>query len=167
MRNHLDELLWIEDLLPAGVESLPKYGGMAYFLDLKLIMILVENPDSTCEHKGVAYPFQIWNGCILPVEYKKQNAFFLKFTFLENHPANKDWLYIPADSENFEDEVKQFVREITKRNPLLGTPIKFTGMPKEEPSEEMAKKKARKKRKKVDKKRENAFIMGIANKAKR
>ncbi|UXR66085.1 hypothetical protein EZJ49_07460 [Bdellovibrio bacteriovorus] len=167
MKNGLNEFLWIEELLPAGTESAPKHGGMAYYLDMKLIMILVENPESTYEHKGVTYPFQIWNGCILPVEYRKQNAFFLKFSFLENHPANKDWLYIPAESENFEDEVRQFVREITKRNPLLGTPVKFAGMPKpaKTPEDEI-RKKASKVRKDA-KKRENVFLMGMLNKTKK
>lgn len=167
MKQILSDLLWIEELLPAEVESTPKHGGMAYYLDMKLIMILVEDADSTYEHKGVTYPFQIWNGCILPVEYKKQSAFFLKFSFLENHPANKDWLYIPADSENFEDEVRQFVREITKRNPLLGTPVKFTGMPKTKvPAAEAARKKEAK-AVKADKKRDNTFMLNLLNKNKK
>lgn len=166
MKQLLRELLWIEELLPDEVESAPKHGGRAYYLDMKLILILVDQPTSTYEHKGVSYPFQIWNGCILPVEYKKQSAFFLKYSFLENHPANKDWLYIPADSENFEDEVKQYVREITKRNPLLGTPVKMTGMPKEKSPEADSKKKAAKPVK-ADKKRENTFLMNILNKAKK
>lgn len=160
----LNNLLWIEELLPLETESGPKHGGMAYYLDMKMIMILVEKPGSY-EHKGVSYPFEIWNGCILPVEYKKQSAFFLKFSFLENHPANKDWLYIPADSENFEDEVKQFVREITKHNPLLGTPVKMAPVTKEK-SEKTPKKKAPA-AVKADKKRENNFLMGILNKDKK
>lgn len=161
----LNELLWIEELLPADVQSVPKHGGMAYYLDMKLVMILVEDPESTYEHKGVSYTFQIWNGCILPVEYKKQSAFFLKFSFLENHPANKDWLYIPVQSENFEDEVRQFVREITKRNPLLGTPVKFTGLPKTPAAKETGKRKT--KTTKADKKRENNFLLGMVNRGKK
>ena len=163
MKQILRDLAWIEELLPPETESAPKHGGMAYYLDMKLIMILVEQPNSTYEHKGATYPFQIWNGCILPVEYKKQSAFFLKFSFLENHPFNKDWLYIPADSENFEDEVKQFVREITKRNPLLGTAVKFTGMPKVKSLDAVPKKKESK-TVKADKKKENTFLMNILNK---
>lgn len=166
MKQILDNLLWIEELLPAEVESAPKHDGMAYYLDMKLIMVLVENSASSYEYKGVSYPFQIWNGCILPVEYKKQSAFFLKFLFLENHPANKDWLYIPADSENFEDEVRQFVREITKHNPLLGTPVKFKAMAPEKPSGPVVKKKASPKKAKASKKLENDFFLKIANKGK-
>lgn len=170
MKELLNNLLWIEELLPPEVHSTPKHGGVAYYLDTKLVMILVEQPDSTYEHKGVTYPFPLWYGCILPIEYKKQNAFFLKFSFLENHPANKDWLYISADSENFEDEVRQFVREIWKKNPLLGTPVKLTeSFVKEKPPKVEIKKKAVKSPKKIkaDKKRENNFLLGIANKGKK
>lgn len=165
MKQTLNSLLWIEELLPPEVEAVPKHGGMAYFLDLKLIMILVER-EGISEHKGRTYPFEIWNGCILPIEYKKQGAFFLKFSFLENHPANKDWLYIPAESDNFEDEVRQFTREIVKRNPLLGTPVKFTGMPKEDAAEKSSKKK-KPKVVKADKKKENVFLMNMLNKNKK
>ena len=163
MNTVLDNLLWIEELLPEDTLSMPKHGGMAYFLDMHLVLILVEKQDGVREHKGVTYPFELWNGCILPIEYKKQSAFFLKFSFLENHPANKDWLYIPYDSENFEDEVKQFVREINRRNPLLGTPVKFkVSTPVKDP--EQAPKKKTRKKKVTDKKKENSFLMSVLNK---
>jgi hypothetical protein len=164
MKEILHNLQWIEERLPPETERIPKHGGMAYYLDMKLVMVLVEDPSSTYEHKGVTYPFQIWNGCILPVEYKKQNAFFLKYSFLENHPANKDWLYIPADSEDFEDEVKQFIREIVKRNPLLGTPVKAAPEKKEKSSPAKSKKPTA--TTKADKKRENAFLLKFMNKNK-
>ncbi|WP_413288419.1 hypothetical protein [Bdellovibrio sp. HCB337] len=163
MNEILDNLYWIEELLPPGVTAVPKHGGMAYYLDDKLVLILVEQRDSTYEHKEVTYPFQIWNGVILPIEYKKQSAFFLKFLFLENHPANKDWLYIPADSESFEEDVKPVLREIMKRNPLLGLPVKIK-VPSKEKAPAPKKKKAEPKTVKADKKRENAFIMGMVKK---
>jgi hypothetical protein len=167
MKQILDNLLWIEDLLPREVVSAPKHGGMAYYMDQKLVLILVEQTTSTYEHKGVTYPFQLWNGAILPVEYKKQSAFFLKFSFLENHPANPDWLYMPADTEDFEDEVKQYVREIVRGNPLLGTKVKFKISPAEQDPDTNVKKKAPAKKSQPSKKSENAFLLGIANKLKK
>jgi hypothetical protein len=163
MNHPLHDLLWIEDLLPPGYECVPKHGGLAYYLDMKLVLVLVEQRGGGYEHKGVTHPFEIWNGCILPIEQKKQSAFFLKYLFLENHPANKDWLYIPADSENFEDEVKQLVREIAKRNPLLGIPVKFKGPAKTQDPETAGKKKAAKKVN-ADKKHENKFLLSMLSK---
>ncbi|HEX7675021.1 MAG TPA: hypothetical protein VF412_12660 [Bdellovibrio sp.] len=171
MEEILNNLLWIEDLLPHDIQSLPKHGGVAYYLDMNLVLILVEQSDSTYEYKGVTYPFQLWNGAIIPIKYARQSAFFLKYLFLENHPANKDWLYIPAESENFEEEIRQLLREINKRNPLLGVPMKVpTALPREKaPSKEGPRKKVAKAAKKVkgDKKRENNFLLGIANRQRK
>jgi hypothetical protein len=168
MHYPLNNLMWIEDLLPPGYDCAPKHGGMAYYFEGKLVLILVELHDGGNEHKGVVYPFEIWNGCILPIEYKKQNAFFLKFSFLENHPANKDWLYIPADTEDFEDQVKQYLKEIMKGNPLLGTPVKFKS-PKPAKDANALDETAKPKRKaaakvKTDKKDENKFLLGMLSK---
>lgn len=164
MDSLLDNLLWIEELLPHDIQMIPKHGGQAYFLDSHLVLILVERTEKTYEHKGVTYPFDLWNGCIFPIEQKKQNAFFLKYLFLENHPVNKNWLYIPADSENFEDEVKQLLKEISRRNPLLGIPVKFEGPAKTKSASATSVKKKPSKKPKADKKRENAFFLSIAEK---
>jgi hypothetical protein len=161
----LNNLAWIEELLPPGYHSMPKHGGMAYYYEGKLVLILVERRD-TYEHKDVTYPFELWNGCIFPIKKIAQNAFFLKYLFLENHPANKDWLYIPADREDFEDEVKQMMREIAKSNPLLGIQVKFEKPPKSEDEKKPVKKKTPAKAK-ASKKSENAFFLSIAKQNKK
>lgn len=161
-QSPIHNLLWIEELLPVGYDCVPKNGGMAYYVDMKLVLILVERR-GLYEHKGVSYPFELWNGCIFPVEKKAQNAFFLKYLFLENHPANKDWLYIPAESENFEDEVKQMMREISRGNMLLGIPVKSSELSK--PAKVgRAPKKPSPQKSKISKKGENAFLLSIAKK---
>lgn len=160
MEPLIDSLSWIEELLPHDILMIPKFGGQAYFLDEHMVLILVERSDRVYEHKGVTYPFHLWRGAIFPVQQKKQNAFFLKYVFLENHPVNKDWLYIPMDSENFEEEVRQMLREISKRNTLLGIPLKGKGFdqPVKKAADKHKKKKAKKKIK-ADKKRENNFLL--------
>ena len=119
MQNLLNHLQWIEELLPPNVISKNMHGGIGYFLNEKLVLILIES-SLTYEYKGIMYPFKIWNGCFFPIVRLKQNAVFAKFSFLENHPASKNWLYLPADSENFGDEIKSILREIKKGNPLFG-----------------------------------------------
>ncbi|QDK38619.1 hypothetical protein [Bdellovibrio sp. NC01] len=167
MFETLDNLYWIEELLPPDVISIPKHGGMAYFLDTKMILILVEQADSSYEHKGVTYPFPLWNGLILPIEYKKQNALFLKYSFLENHPVSKDWLYIPASSENFEEEVRLVMREISKNNPLIGLYLKSASTPRVKAVDGAEKKKKPAPKKvKASKKQENDFFLKLANRKK-
>lgn len=118
----LNNLLWIEELLPPEVEQQTMHGGVGYYLDEKLVLILVES-SFTYEHKGITYPYKIWNGCLFPIVRIKQNAVFAKFPFLENHPASPNWLYLPADSENFDEDVRLIIRDIKKRNPLFGIMI--------------------------------------------
>lgn len=166
MDSTLRNLYWIEELLPHDIQMMPKHGGQAYYLDSHLVLILVERSESTYEHKGVTYPFDLWKGCIFPIEQKKQNAFFIKYVFLENHPCNKNWLYIPAESENFEDEVKQMLREISRRNPLLGIPMKFERPGKSESAAEKVPKKKASKKIRADKKKENAFLLAMVEKKK-
>ncbi len=166
MNQILDNLLWIEELLPPDLQPDPKHGGMAYYQDMKQILILVEQPESTYEHKGVSYPFPLWNGVIFPIEYKKQSAFFLKYSFLENHPVNKDWLYIPASSENFEEEVRLLMREVAKKNPLLGLTVKLPSVKKPKPAGGAAKKPASPV-KKADKKGENNLLLNMLSRNKK
>lgn len=123
MKSPLNKLFWIEELLPSEVEPKKMFGGVGYYIDERLMLILIE-ASKTREHKGRAYPFEIWNGCLFPIEKMKQNTVFAKFTFLENHPAKKNCLYLPAETEEFEEKIRLVMREINKRNPLFGAPFK-------------------------------------------
>ncbi len=93
---------------------------MGYYLDERLVLILIES-SRTRQHRGIEWPFQIWNGCLFPIERIKQNKVFSNFPFLENHPVSDQWLYLPQETEEFEDRVKILIRELKKRNPLFGT----------------------------------------------
>lgn len=165
MDSLLRNLQWIEELLPHDIQMIPKYGGQAYFLDEHMVLILVERSEGVYEHKGFTYPFDLWKGCIFPVEQRKQNAFVSKYLFLENHPVNKDWLYIPAESEHFEEEVRLVLREITRRNPLMGIPLKSSiKLSQNKATSSQAAKKKSPKKIKADKKRENNFILTMVKK---
>jgi hypothetical protein len=186
----LKNLQWIEELLPMDVVSKSMHDGTGYYIDDRLVLILIES-NKTRIHKGIEYPFEIWNGCFFPIEKIKQNAVFSRFLFLENHPGLKDSLYLPAENEDFAENVKLILREIKKENPLFGIYIKvkkvkfladdlnendtskprlFADVPKvvqkkeikiEKPSQ--AKAKALKKSK-PDKKKENSFLLGMLKK---
>lgn len=168
MDSPIDSLLWIEELLPHDMQMIPKYGGQAYYLDEHLMLILVERPGRHYEYEGTTYPFDLWKGVLFVVEKKKQNAFFLKYLFLENHPANKNWLYIPADSENFEEEVKQMLQEVHRRNVLLGIPIKLGSLGKKKKTlPKTTEKSPPKTKSKSNKTKENAFLLAMAKRQRR
>lgn len=119
MNQELNRLLWITEFLPDDVVTKRMHGGIGYYWNETLYLILVE-ASKTREYRGIGYPFEIWNGCLFPIVRLKQNTVFAKFPFLENHPASEKWLYLPAESQDFEDEVRAILREIKKGNPLFG-----------------------------------------------
>ena len=125
----LQTLFWIEDMLPVEAIAKPWQGGMAYYLEDKFILFVTEDSKTTL-HKGINYPFQLFFGVFFPIVKLKHNAVIAKFQFLENHPVKKEWLYIPAENENFEDEVRLVLREVLKKNPLFGIPVKETAAEK-------------------------------------
>lgn len=173
----IKNLYWIQDHLPEDVIAEPMHDGIGYYWREKLVLVLIES-SLTPIHRGVRYPFQIWNGCFFPVEKIKQNAVIKKFLFLENHPALPHFLYLPAEDENFEDLAQQVIREVFRGNPLFGESIKIKRPVKKKSSEtpsprgptqptlflndikEDSKKPAAKKsNKKPTKKAENNFIL--------
>ena len=125
----MNTLYWIEELLPNEVISKKMPNGVGHYLEDKFILFLSEDSKTTL-HKGINYPFQLFFGVFFPIVKIKQNAVIAKFSFLENHPVKKEWLYIPAENENFEEEVKLVLREVLKKNPLFGIPIVETAAEK-------------------------------------
>ena len=69
------------------------------------------------------------------------------------------------ESENFEGEVKQMLRELAKRNPLLGLPVKEEAFTKT-PTAKAPSKKKKPKKVKADKKKENSFLLSMIGKRK-
>lgn len=120
----LKKLAWIQEHLSEDVIEESMHDGKGYFWHEKLVLILIES-SLTSLHRGVHYPFQIWNGCFFPVEKIKQNAVIKKFLFLENHPVLQNCLYLPAEDENFEEHARLVIREIFGGNPLFGEFIKI------------------------------------------
>lgn len=103
--------------------------GVGYYLNEKFVLFLTEDSKTTI-HRGKSYQFQLYFGAFFPIVKLKHNAVIAKFPFLENHPAKKEWLYLPAENENFEEEVKLVLREVLKGNPLFGIPVQETAAEK-------------------------------------
>ena len=119
MTKELKNLSWIEELLPNEFIAQRMHDGVGYYLNEKLILILIES-SFTSLYRGVTYPFQIWNGCFFPIVKLKQNTVIKNFLFLENHPALSNCLYLPLEDENFEERALAVIKEIIRGNPLFG-----------------------------------------------
>lgn len=110
MAKELNNLNWIEYLLPKEFIRKPMFGGFAYYCGHKMVLALFENNE----------PRSNWNGCLFPSEREFHPTILKKFGYLSNHPVLPKWLYLPLDSENFENHVEEVLKEIRRRSPLFG-----------------------------------------------
>lgn len=120
MAKELENLYWIEDLLPKDHVRKRMFGGFAYYVDEKLILLMFESFGNKT-YRSEKYDFEIWNGCMFPVEKENQGVVLKKHPYLVVHPILGKWLYLPSESEDFESHVESILPELRRRNPLFGT----------------------------------------------
>lgn len=120
MAKDLTNLKWIEELLPEGYTRKHMFGGFAYYLNGKIILTMFESTGDRT-YKDKTYNFDIWNGCMFPSERENHPAILKKFPYLLNHPVLPKWLYLPADSEDFDQLIEGPLRELRRHSPLFGS----------------------------------------------
>ena len=119
MAKTLPQLEWIEELLPAGYRRKPMFGGLGYYLNEKMILVMFEDAD-TRSYKNKKSDYAIWNGCLFPAEKEFHSQIISRYKFLSNHPVLPKWLYLPLETEDFESHVQLILKELRKQNPLFG-----------------------------------------------
>jgi hypothetical protein len=108
-KKTLDELQWIEDMLPESFDRRPMFGGFAYYDGPFLKLVMFEGGSEK------------WDGCMFPAEKEHHDTLLKQFPFLVNHSILPKWLYLSLNNENFEDCAKQVVRELSRPQTLWGT----------------------------------------------
>jgi hypothetical protein len=80
----------------------------------------ISNRPGDRSFRGKNYRIEIWNGCLIPTnrEYQAELLRAIKGTVV--HPVIKKWLYLPQNSEHFEDSMVQLVSMIKNKNSLIG-----------------------------------------------
>lgn len=110
---------WIEELLPEGFFRRHMFGGCAYYLDGKLILVIFESPgDRTYKNKTANY--DLWDGCMFPVEREKQEEAKRLFPPLFSHLVLPKWLYLPQQTEGFEEVVTKILKVVLQRPEIFG-----------------------------------------------
>jgi len=120
MAIELTNLQWVEDSLPRLHQRKRMFGGFAYYIEDKLVLLIFEAYGNK-EYRGQKFDFEIWNGCMFPVEKEIQPEVLKQFPFLTSHPILPKWLYLPAESEDFENDADLILKEIRRRNAWFGT----------------------------------------------
>ncbi len=121
MAKEPQELKWIEELLPDGdYRRKSMFGGFAYYIGEKLVLATFESTGQRT-YKRKRYPFEIWYGCMFPVDREFQEKALARFPFLTPHPILPKWLYLPLETENFEELATEVMAQAVKPTGYWGS----------------------------------------------
>jgi hypothetical protein len=135
MAKKLDSLDWIPELLPKNYIRKPMFGGFAFYVDSKIVLVLFEN-EGDRTHRGKEYSYDLWNGCLFPTERQFHSEILKKFPQLISHPVLPKWLYLPSQTEDFESIVEDVLKFIRARSSLFGV-VPALKKVKKEPSKKV------------------------------
>lgn len=139
MKASPHHLLWIEELLPEDFVRKPMFGGFAYYWNQKIMLVVFEKPGDK-EHRGQIYPFDLWDGCLFPLERDHHPEATRLFSDLIPHPVLPKWFYLPTATEGFDEVVGEILREMKR-------PISIWGVTPQKKKKKSSKGKARARRK--------------------
>lgn len=121
MAKEPQQLKWVESLLPEDeYRRKEMFGGFAYYVHEKIILLMFENP-GVRSYRSQQYDFEIWNGCMFPVEKEFQEKALENFPFLISHPILPKWLYLPLETEGFDDMVADILAQAIKPTSFWGS----------------------------------------------
>jgi len=112
-RKKTFENAWILELLDrrAGLYTRRMFGGLAAYLDDRLMLVLVE-PTRTGRWK--------WHGVLVCTDRERQPAIIREFPQLAPHDVLKKWLYLDSHHEEFEPVMEQIARAMARDDPRFG-----------------------------------------------
>ncbi|MDG0817661.1 TfoX/Sxy family DNA transformation protein [Bdellovibrio svalbardensis] len=121
MAKEPQELKWIESLLPdEGVRRKAMFGGFAYYLADKLVLVTFETPGYR-SYRNQTYDYELWYGCMFPLEREHHEKALKQFPELTPHPILPKWLYLPLDTEGFDDLASEIMAQVIRPHSYWGS----------------------------------------------
>lgn len=122
MAKEPQELKWVEGLLPEdGYRRKAMFGGFSYYIDERMVLLTFESPGGSRKYKGQSYNFDLWNGCMFPVDHDFSATALKTCPFLVPHPILPKWLYLPVETENFDELVEEVLKHVLRPHSLWGS----------------------------------------------
>ncbi len=100
----LDELIELPSFVAKRM-----FGGVAVYLYGRISILIMENRKD-----------KDWSGVLIPSRRERHVEIQQALPSAIPHPTLGSWLYLPVDSDGFEDEAQRFVRFLRVDNPLYG-----------------------------------------------
>lgn len=95
------------------------FGGLSIYVFGKMVAFLCEHPGDK-KWRGKKYDNDLWNGCLIPSSYGAHISLSKKIKGISVHPVIRKWLYLPVESNYFEQSMLQLVEMIQKKDSLVG-----------------------------------------------
>lgn len=95
------------------------FGCLAAYVQGRMVMVLAEDPGEK-SYRGKSYPFDLWDGILIPTEREFHASLRKEFPGLLPHPVLGKWLYLPARHEDFESAARDIARLIARGDKRLG-----------------------------------------------
>lgn len=133
------------------------FGGLAVYLFGRMVMVIMENPGDRT-YRDQEFPFDVWNGVLLPVERSSHESLQQEFQELISHPVLGKWLYLPMSSRSFEEHIERIARLIKQDDMRFGVYPKPRGERKSKSKKKSKKKVSKKNSKKVLKKAKKRVV---------
>lgn len=95
------------------------FGGLAVYYNNLMVLMIAESPGDY-EYKDTQYEFEIWNGLLVPTDRHYHSHLKSLMPELVNHPVLGKWLYLPANTENFEVCAETLIEWIQRKDPKIG-----------------------------------------------
>jgi hypothetical protein len=103
-------LRWVVEPLQDEPSYLEKamFGCRGCYLQGRLVLVLASRGKEP------------WKGLLVPTEKKHHGALQVELPDLGVHPMLEKWLYLPEETEDFEDTASRLVDLITEEDPRVG-----------------------------------------------
>lgn len=95
------------------------FGGLAIYFNGLLVSVLMESPGEK-SYRGKNFNFDIWDGIMIPTSREFHILLQKDLPDLVQHPVLGKWLYLPQQTEHFEESLSQVITLIKRRNYRIG-----------------------------------------------
>lgn len=94
------------------------FGGQALRIFDKMVLVLMDGEETS--YRGKEYGVKIWYGLLVPTCKEHHLILMKKFPFLKPHRVLGKWLFLSAESDDFEEHAELLCEEIIRGNQLFG-----------------------------------------------
>jgi hypothetical protein len=95
------------------------FRGLSIYFCGRAVAYLSNRPGDR-SFRGKDYRIEIWNGCLIPTHRERHAELLRSIKGSVIHPVIEKWIYLPQNSEHFEDSMVQLVNMIKNKGLLIG-----------------------------------------------